>query len=81
MNLWAFILIWYSTFSFLLNVGLRFTLGFSTKLKHDIIIMVKLIMDKGCHILQEIYTKKYLLTPSRIHVLNVSYQIFRLDLQ
>jgi len=30
MGLWAFILIWCSTFSILVNVGLRLTLGFLT---------------------------------------------------
>jgi len=33
MGLWALILIWCSTFSFLINVGLRLTLEFLTKLK------------------------------------------------
>jgi len=31
MGLWALILIWCSTFSFLVNVGLRLTLGFLTR--------------------------------------------------
>jgi len=31
MNLWVFILIWCSTFSFLLNVRFRLTLGFPTR--------------------------------------------------
>jgi len=44
MGLWALILIWCSTFSILVNVGLRLTLGFLTLFTVCLIIIVPQIV-------------------------------------